>query len=304
MEPDSAAAPPAWQIWLALGIVYVLWGSTWLGIRVVVDTMPPLLSAATRFLVAGGAIGGLLAARSGFARLAVTRGQLAGSFLIGSLLMGANGLASLAEQEVPSALTALLFASVPLWVVVFRRLAGERPSAATMLAIIVGFAGVAVLVRPGEQSAGASALALGVLMLGTFAWAVGTFLSSRVARPSDALAFAAWQMVLGGALLAAAGLAAGEPADIRPDAFSAESLFALGYLVVFGSVVAFSAFAWLLQHAPVSKVATYAYVNPAVAIALGWLILGETITPLTIAASLLIIASVAIVVRYETPSSA
>jgi drug/metabolite transporter (DMT)-like permease len=296
----SRFAAPAWRVWGALSVVYVVWGSTYLGIRVVVDTMPPLLSAGVRFTLAGAVMLGVLAARRGREAIRPTRAQLLGCLAIGAALVGANGIVSLTEQEVPSALAALLFASIPLWVVLLRRLARERVPAGTLAAVLVGFAGVAVLLRPGEQSADASALLLVVTLLGALCWASGLFLSPRLTLPGDAMTAAGWQMVLGGILLLGAGLVAGEAGDVRPQTFSVDSLVAFGYLVVVGSWIGFTAFAWVVRNAPVSKVATYAYVNPAVAIVLGWLILDETITPVTLVGAAIIVASVAIVVRSES----
>jgi drug/metabolite transporter (DMT)-like permease len=214
--------------------------------------------------------------------------------------VGANGIVSLTEQEVPSALAALLFASIPLWVVLLRRLARERVPSGTLAAVLVGFAGVAVLLRPGEQSADASAILLIVTVLGALCWASGLFMSPRLTMPPDALTAAGWQMMLGGILLLVVGLVWGEAGDVRPEAFSLDSLLAFAYLLVIGSWVAFPAFAFAVRNAPVSKVATYAYVNPAVAIVLGWLILDETITLVTMVGAAIIVASVAIVVRSES----
>jgi drug/metabolite transporter (DMT)-like permease len=238
--------------------------------------------------------------RRGRSAVAPTRAQLLGCLAIGAALVGANGIVSLTEQEVPSALAALLFASIPLWVVLLRRLARERVPSGTLAAVLVGFAGVAVLLRPGEQSADASAVLLIVTVLGALCWASGLFMSPRLTMPPDALTAAGWQMMLGGILLLAVGLVWGEAGDVHPEAFSLDSLLAFGYLLVIGSWVAFPAFAFAVRNAPVSKVATYAYVNPAVAIVLGWLILDETITLVTLVGAAIIVASVAIVVRSES----
>lgn len=291
--------PGRWQLWTALGIVYVVWGSTYLAIRVMVDTMPPLPASAIRFMLAGLIMGVFVAARGGLATLKPTRAELVGCLVVGCALTTANGLVSTAEQEVPSALAALVYASIPLWVVLLRRVTRERVPLGTIGAVVLGFVGVAVLLRPGDHSDQASALALVTTVVGAATWATGTFLSPRVTLPRDAPTAVAWQMLLGGALLAVAGVVAGQGDEMRPSAFSGDSLIAFAYLVVFGSLLAFSAFTWVLQRMPVSKVTTYAYVNPVVAIALGWLILGETITPITLAGAAIIVGSVAIVVRSE-----
>lgn len=288
-----------WQLWTALGIVYIVWGSTYLAIRVTVETMPPLPTSAARFLIAGLIMAAFVAARGGIAALKPTRAELLGCLVVGVALTAANGLVATAEQEVPSALAALIYASIPLWVVLLRRFTRERVPLGTIGAIALGFVGVAVLLRPGEHSDEASALALLATVIGAATWATGTFLSPRVTLPRDAPTAVAWQMLLGGAVLAVAGVVAGQGDEMRPSAFSGDSLLAFAYLVVFGSLLAFSAFTWILQRMPVSKVTTYAYVNPVVAIALGWLILGEAITPITLVGAAIIVGSVAIVVRSE-----
>jgi drug/metabolite transporter (DMT)-like permease len=291
------------QLWSGLWAIYLIWGSTYLAIRVMVETIPPLLGAGVRFTVAGGAMLAFLALRRGPRALALDRRTLGGALLVGLLLPGANAVVTVAEQEVPSGLAALLIATVPLWVILLRRIAGERVSHASAVAVLVGFAGVALLLRPGEQSGEATILGLAACVLAGFMWASGSFASGRVPLPADPLVSTGWQMLLGGLGCTLAGLAAGEVADVHADAISARSLLGLAYLIVIGSWVAFSAYSWLLQNAPLSKVATYAYVNPVVAILLGWLVLDEVVTWITVVAAAIIVASVALVVRSEaTPS--
>jgi drug/metabolite transporter (DMT)-like permease len=293
------SGPPRWQLWSALWIVYIVWGSTYLAIRVTVETVPPLLGAGARFTLAGGVLIAVLAARRGWAAARPGRRELTGALAVGLLLPGANAVLSVAEQEVPSGLAALLYASIPLWVIVLRRLWGDRIPRLSIVAVLVGFGAVALLLQPGGQSAGASLLGLLACVAGAAMWASGSFASGRVALPADPLASTGWQMLLGGLVVTAAGLVAGETSGLDAGEFSVRSLLALAYLVVFGSWVAFTAYGWLLQNAPISKVATYAYVNPVVAIALGWLVLGESITPLTLLAAAVIVGSVALVVRSE-----
>jgi drug/metabolite transporter (DMT)-like permease len=293
----AIAAAPAWKLWTGLWIVYIVWGSTYLAIRVVVETVPPLLSAGARFLVAGGVMLAVLSFRR---RVKPTRSQLLSALLVGMLLPGANAVVSVAEQEVPSNLAALLIASVPLWVLVMRRVSGEPVSGAGIGAVLVGFAGVALLLRPGEQSAGASLLALGACAFAAMMWASGSFASPRLRLPGDPLVSVGWQMLLGGAVITATGLALGEAGDVDLDAFSTRSVVALAYLIVFGSWLAYTAYAWLLQNAPISRVATYAYVNPMVAIVLGFLVLDELIAPVTLLGAATIVVSVALVTRIES----
>ena len=308
--PAGAASPrapaggrftaPGWQVWTALWIVYIVWGSTYLAIRVVVETIPPLLGAGARFGTAGLVLVAVLALQRGFAAVKPTRAQLGGAALVGLLLPGANAVVSVAEQEVPSSIAALLIASVPLWVILLRAGSGDRVSLRGAASVLVGFAGVALLVRPGEQSGDATVLGLLACVGAALMWASGSFASPRLSLPRDPLASVGWQMLLGGIAIIAVGLALGEGGDVDVEAFSTRSLLALGYLIVFGSWVAYTAYAWLLQNAPISKVSTYAYVNPLVAIVLGWLILDEVVTSTTIVGAAIIVASVALVVRTES----
>jgi drug/metabolite transporter (DMT)-like permease len=297
--PAAVRVPAPWLVWLALGTVYLVWGSTYLGIRVVVETMPPMLGAAARFVTAGALLLAVLAARRGPAAVRPTREQLRSALVVGSLLMGANAVISVAETAVPSGLAALLVASVPLWVILLRRASGDRPAPATIAAVLVGFAGVALLLRPGEQSGDATVLGLLTVLAGAAMWASGAFTSTRIRLPGDPLVSTGWQMLLGGLACAVGGLARGELATVDPAAFSTRSIVALAYLVVFGSWVAFTAFAWLLQNAPISRVATYAFVNPVVAIVLGALVLDEVVTPVTLVGAAIIVVTVALVVRIE-----
>ncbi|HEX8857436.1 MAG TPA: EamA family transporter [Thermoleophilaceae bacterium] len=288
------------RTWIALATVYVVWGSTYLGIRVVVKTMPPLLAGGVRFMLAGSIMCAALAVKRGRGYLRVSRDELIGAALVGSLLVtGGNGVVMVAEQHVASGLAALIMASIPLWVVLFRRVWGESIQPAVLAGVAIGFAGVALLVGPGANG-GSSAGWLVVLVGAAFCWALGTFGAGRVEIPRDPLLATGWQMLLGGLLSLAIGLAVGEAADVRFSEFSSDSLWAFAYLVVFGSLVAFTAYTYLLQNVPASKAATYAYVNPVIAVFLGWLILDESITWLVVVAAAVIVSSVAVIVRHET----
>ena len=288
------------RIWVGLATIYVVWGSTYLGIRVMVETVPPLLGSGVRFLVAGAIFAAVLAVRRGPAALRVSRRELASCAAVGAaLLLGGNGLVAVAEQDVPSGLAALVVASVPLWVVLFRRASGERVGTATALSVLAGFAGVALLLAPGERPGDAPVGGVLIVVAAAFCWASGTFASGRLPLPRDPLRSTAVQMLCGGALMVAVSLVAGEGGQVRWSAISLDSALAFAYLVVFGSLVAFTAYVWLLRNAPVSQVATYAYVNPVVAIALGAVILGEEVTPLVLAGAAIIVGSVALTVRRE-----
>jgi drug/metabolite transporter (DMT)-like permease len=292
---------PRWQILAGLGIVYVVWGSTYLAIRVMVRDVPPLLGAGTRFLLAGGLLLAFIAVRrGGFSAVRVSRGALASAALIGALLpAGGNGLVTVAEKHVPSGLAALLVAAVPLWVVVYRTVFRDRVAATTLLGVGLGFAGVALLLAPGSGSGGTIGGSL-LIVLASASWAAGSFASPRLPLPVDPLVSTGWQMLFGGGVLAVAGLAAGETSDVTTSVFSTDALLSLGFLIVFGSLLAYSAYVWLLQHAPISEVATYAYVNPVIAVALGWAILGESFGTQTLIGAAIIVGSVAIIVRKES----
>ena len=291
--------PARFMLPAALATVYVVWGSTYLAIRVMVETIPPLLGAGTRFLIAGAIFLAFLKARG--TTLRITRAQAAGAALVGTLLtFGGNGLVTVAEQDVPSGLAALLVATVPLWVVLYRAVARERVSAATAVSVAIGFVGVALLVLPGDRPDGASLGGVLLVVLAAGLWALGSFWSKKVELPEDAFLSTAVQMLIGGAAMVAVGLVAGEASEVNSDAFALDSVLALVYLITFGSLLAFTAYVWLLQNAPISTAATYAYVNPVIAIVLGWAILSEEITPLVIAGAAVIVASVAAVVREES----
>ena len=303
MTPTTAppGRAPTWQVWTALSIVYVLWGTTYLAIRVVVETIPPLLSASFRFLVAGAAYYLWLRFRHGAEAVRVSKRQVLSSAMVGTaLLLGGNGLVTIAEQTVASSLAALMIASVPLWVVLMRRITGDRVPRSTLVGVAIGFAGVAWLVLPGGRPEEATTFGIVLLILAPLFWATGSFLSGRIDMPPNPFVSTAYQMLFGGLATAVVGGFTGEFGDLRFEEFSTASLLGLGYLVVFGSWVAFTAYVWALQNVPVSKVATYAYVNPVIAIALGWLILDEQMTSTMLGAAAIIIASVAMIVRKET----
>jgi drug/metabolite transporter (DMT)-like permease len=279
---------------IALGMVYLAWGGTYPAIRVMVETAPPLVATGVRFIVAGVLLYGWLLVRGGRDRVRLPRRETAGAAIVGMVILGDIGLLALAEQEVPAGLAALIIASVPLWIVLLRLAAGERPARLTLAAVVAGLAGVALLVAPG----GGSGAPLGWLLLLVGAAAIeatGQFFSPRAPLPADALVSTAVQLLAAGATLAVAGLAAGEKID--PGRVSGDALRAFAYLVGPGSLVAYAAFVWLLANVPISTVSTYAYVNPVVAVFVGWALLDEEITPAIAAGALAVLASVALIVR-------
>lgn len=301
-RPAASASPLA--VWTALGIVYLVWGSTYLAIRVVVETVPPLLAMGARFLVAGALLAALVAVRRGVRALRVSRGSLGGAALVGLLLLlGGNGGVALAEQTVPSGVAALLVAATPLWLVVLRRLARDRVPRLTLIGTLVGFAGIALLVLPGglrsPDGTQVRAWGLATVVVAAACWAVGSFVSSRVRLPGDAFVATTWEMLAGGVGLLLAGAGSGELADLDLRSVPPVAWAWLAYLVLVGSLVAFSAFVWLLAHAPISLVATYAYVNPVVAVVLGALVLTEPVTVAVLAGGGVVVVGVGLVVSSE-----
>jgi drug/metabolite transporter (DMT)-like permease len=284
-------------VWIALPIVYVVWGSTYLGIHFVVQTMPPMVSAGLRFLVAAAILAGALAARGGVAVLRVPWRRLGTAALAGVLLLaGGNGMVGVAELHISSGLAALLVAGMPLWLVVFRWGSGDRPALATIAGVLVGFGGVALLtVTRGGGSGSASGIA--VILAAALSWATGSFLSSRLPMPANPFTASVYEMAAGGVVLLVAGLGSGERLHLGE--VSRASWIALAYLIVFGSLVAFTSYVWLLGNAPISLVGTYAYVNPAVAVLLGVAFAGEHASWVILIGGLIIILGVGLVVTTE-----
>jgi drug/metabolite transporter (DMT)-like permease len=283
-----------WRVSAALGVLYLGWGSTYLAIRVMVEDVPPLLGAGFRFALAGLLLAGALVALDGPARLRVSLRQATSAALIGMLvLVGGIGLLTVAERDAPSGLAALVIASVPLWVLVLRAALADPPRPRTVASVGVGLLGVSLVIVGGSNvDAGASALA--ILVTAAVLTAVGAVLSTRLSMPSDAFVATTIETLAAGAALTLLGFAAGEAGELRIGALPTDSVAAFAYLVVVGSIGAYTAFVWLLDNASVSLVATYAYVTPVVAIALGWAILDETITVPIALGALLVIGSVAV----------
>lgn len=299
----SVREAPAWQVWMALLIVYVVWGSTYLFIAIVIETMPPLLSGGIRFAICTLLMGLILAVRKGPRVLHVPRREAQGALFIGALLLGVgNGGVLLAERDVPSGLTALIVGVVPLVVLVMRRLRGERIERIQALSVLGGAVGLVILVAPLGLTGEVAPFGLLVLLVSVIGWAYGSITSGHIALPRDPFVSTFYQFAAGAIVGLVAGTLMGDLVGLDPSTWSGRSLAALAYLVVFGSLVAFTAYTWLLQHTPVTRAMTYAYVNPVVAVALGWAVLGESITPWMVAGAALILASVALIVRRQRPS--
>jgi drug/metabolite transporter (DMT)-like permease len=301
----SGAGTPAARVWLALGTVYLIWGSTYLGIKFAIQTMPPLLMGSVRFLAAGGVLY-LLAIRHGD-----TAGDRPGmrqwlaALLIGAaLLVGGNGGVILAEQYVPTGVVALFVATAPLWMAIIDRVVfGRRLPPLVIVGLVIGFGGVAFLI--GAPGSGHIKLIGAALALAApLCWASGSVFTRHVKLPIRPLVAAAMEMLWAGVLFGVLSLLTGELGRVHWHSISTSSVLALLYLIVFGSVVGFSAYVWLLRSAPLSLVSTYAYVNPVVAVVLGAIFVSEAVTPRVLIAGTIILAAVALIVIARNRAAA
>lgn len=306
---SPVAAPRRTPIWVGLLILYVVWGSTYLGIAIAVDTIPPFLMAGSRFLIAGLVLLAWSVAREGRAfRLPGLR-EWRDSTIVGALLLGGGmGMVAFGEQTVPSGITALFIALMPVWVAVLGRVfLGERLPRLAVVGIVLGFVGVAILIGP-SAFGGAGALeplGLAAILISPIAWSSGSLFASHRARlPGRPLVATGAQMTTGALILIVMSVASGELKGFHVEAISRDSLLAMGYLTVIGSLLAFTAYGWLLRVAPLPLIATYAYVNPIVAVILGALVLREPIELRTLVAGAVIIVSVAIIVTARGRMSA
>lgn len=289
-------------VWTALVTVYIVWGSTYLAIRVLVEAgIPPILGMGLRFLTASLIFMAFLALRHGRSSLRITAAELRGTAIMGVLLLGANGVVAVAEQTVPSGLTALLIGAVPLWFVLLRLAGGDRPRGMTWLGVAVGFAGIAAISVPRGGIDGVEAWGVVVLIGATISWAIGSYLSPRLNLPSRSSVTATYEMLVAGLLMTAGSLIFGDGRALAEADVSTDGWVALGYLVLFGSLLAFTAYGYALAHARLSLVGTYAYVNPVVAVFLGWAILGEPVTTVVLGGGALVVLGVALVVSAERP---
>lgn len=279
-------------IWSALGAVYLIWGSTYLAIRFALETMPPFLMAAVRFIASGGC---LYAARRFAGDPAPRRAEWRSATLVGIfLLLGGNGGVVWAEQFIPSSLAALLVATVPLWMVLFDALRGNapKPNFTAMTGILIGFAGVALLIGSvATDMTRASVVGSAVLVLASLSWTIGSLYGRNAALPASQLLGTGMEMLTGGIALLFVAFALGEWSQLNFAGVSWRSALALVYLTVIGSG-AFVAYVWLLRVAPTPLVATYAYVNPLVAVLLGYFLAHETLNLRIGIAAMLIIGSV------------
>ena len=292
------------RIWTALLIIYVVWGSTYLAIRIAIETLPPFAMAGVRFLLAGALLYAWAIRRGDRVHDAPGWPQWRAAAIVGAgLFLGGNGGVVFAETRIPSGVAALLVATVSLWMALFSWLAhGERPSRATAIGLPLGFAGTALLIGP-VQTSGIDPIGAVACMLGSMSWAAASLYSRHAPLPKRTAVSTAMQMLTGGVWMLLAGALTGELAHVDPSRFSHASVGALLYLVVFGSLIAFTAYAWLVRHAPLSLVATYGYVNPVVAVALGWAILDEAVTPRMLLAGAIIVGAVVLIANGHRTES-
>lgn len=285
--------------WAALWVVYVLWGSTYLANRFIIVDVPPLLAGGYRFLVGGALLAAVVAAVAGRRAFGMTRAQLGTTALSGLLLPAwGNGIVTLGQQQVSSGLAALLIAAVPLYIVVLRALTGDRPGVRTVVGVGVGVVGLALLLLTGSSGSGGTEGSAWwgppLVLLAGLGWATGTFATTRLPVPANPFALAAVQMLVGGAVLLAVSTVKGDRLDVA--AVSAQAWWAWAYMAVVVSLGAFSAYAYALASLPVSTVATYAYVNPVIAVLLGVTVAGETFSALQIVGGAVVLGAVVLVV--------
>jgi drug/metabolite transporter (DMT)-like permease len=293
----AGRGPTRGRVALAFAAVYVLWGSTYLAIRFGIETIPPFLMAGTRHLIAGLLLYIWMRSR-GTPRPSATHWRSA-AIIGGLMLLGGNGLVTWAEQRVPSGLAALIVASVPIWMAVFEGLQRRaRPGGAVIAGLLLGLAGIALLVAPGRFAGNGHVDPLGALALLTAAlcWSYGSLYSRRVPLPASTFTATAMEMIAGGAWLWLAGLLFGEGSRLHLSAISTRSAISLAYLILFGSLIGFTAYVWLLKATTAARVSTYAYVNPIVAVVLGTLFAGEVITARVAIAALVIVGAVALII--------
>ena len=299
MSAHGAARPPRSLVVTAFVALYVVWGSTYLAIRYAVETLPPLLMGGVRFILAGALLIGWARWRDG-AR-ATSANWRAATIAGGLLLLGGNGAVVWAEERgLPSGLVALLVATMPFWMVVAEwvRPGGRAPRPGVVAGIALGLAGLALLVGPGALgSTGTRIDPIGtaVVIAGSLSWAIGSLYARSAPLPGNALFATGLEMFAGGVLLCLAAVAFGEWGRLDLTRTSAASIAGFLYLVVFGSLIGFTAFAWLLRVSTPARVSTYAFVNPVVAVFLGWLVAGEPVTSRTMVAAAVIVGAVALI---------
>ncbi len=291
---NFSIVPLAWRVALAFAAIYLIWGSTYLAIRFAIETIPPLLMGGVRFLMAGGVLYVVLRLRG---VPAPTRVHWRSALVVGGLLLfGGNGGVIVAEQLVPSGMAALVIATVPLWMALLNWKWGDhiRPNVGAAIGLGLGVLGISLIAAPGASADSSAINPIGMLILVSAAlfWSIGSLYSRHTNLPSNALLATSMEMLAGGALMLTVGLLLGQFGQVRLDHLALRSLAALGYLVVFGSLIGFTAYVWLLRVSTPARVSTYAFVNPVVAVFLGWALAGEALTPRELIAAAIIILAV------------
>lgn len=300
--PAGPQRPPLPLIIAAFTAVYLIWGSTYLVIRYAIESLPPFLMAGSRFFVAGVI---LFAWAMRGQTSWPTRREWRDATIVGTLLLlGGNGGVTWAEQTIPSSIAALMVAMTPLWMALLGWRSGAgRPTRTVLIGLALGLAGVALLVLNGQGYDGQALdpLGLAALLIATIAWAGGSLFSRRAVKPKSALLTIGLQMITGGAVMTLVGVGVGETRQFDPGAITATSLWAWLYLMTFGALVGFTAYVWLLQVCPPSKVSTYAFVNPVIAVALGCTLGNEPFSLRLVYATTLIVVAVLLIIRGGPP---
>jgi drug/metabolite transporter (DMT)-like permease len=287
----------------AFAAVYIFWGSTYLAIKYAIETLPPFLMAGSRFIFAGSILYFWARFSKDYEKPSLKHWRT--SFIVGTLLLlGGNGCVVLAQHYISSSLAALLVATEPFWIVLlgWLWLKGSRPNWKVALGLLIGFVGVYLLIG-GQSSSAESGMkqifGAFLVIAAAFSWALGSMYGLRATTPKSSVLTAGMQMLCGGSVLALVGIIKGEWTTFNITDVSTNSWFALAYLIIFGSLIGFTAYSWLLKNAPPAKVATYAYVNPVVAVFLGWLIAGESFTTQMLIGAGVIVGSVALITSHN-----
>jgi drug/metabolite transporter (DMT)-like permease len=286
------------KVWIALLALYIVWGSTYLAIRFAVETIPPFMHASLRFLISGAI---LYAWRRMAGDPAPTAGNWKSTAIVGAaLLLGGNGLVAWAEQSVPSGIAALIISTSPFWLVLFEamRSGGAKPTWQSILGLVVGFGGVFLLIGPAEITGGEGSIdpfGAVLLLFAPFFWSLGSIYARGADMPKSTLLSTGMQMLTGSVALFIASVIKGELNGFDPGLVSTRSWLGLLYLITFGSLIGFVSYGWLLHNAPVSLTSTYAYVNPVVAVFLGYFFAGESLNGRILIATVIIIGSVLLI---------
>ena len=286
---------------LAFAAIYIIWGTTYLAIRVAIDTMPPFLMAGARFVIAGLAVFLFLRLRG---QPMPRRLHWRSAFIVGGfLLVGGNGFVTWAEQEVPTGIAALVVATIPLWMTIFdwTLFKGPRPDRRVAFGVFLGLFGIALLIGPRlfDEAAGISPLSWLIMILAPLLWSIGSLLSRSADLPKNTFMSTSTEMLAGGLLLLIIGVFTGETSQLATADISTQSLIAFIYLIIFGSIIAFTAYIWLLKHVQATRAGTYSYVNPIIAVFLGWLILSEPLSAQMLVAAAIIIAAVVLIIARK-----